>query len=172
MKYKCFNCEKDAIYREYSPDGAYSYFCSFECRNKFHEELHKKGLAYRCLEGMTNLKTKEYELDKGDKMRVEIDCFITEQDEVKVRWNGEAEYFTVHIKENRNAMALYLYFNDEKSIRAFTKSLILGVKEEIKRKNIAQEVKQDEYDAVAEMESEDRYGEDMKRFEELQREER
>ncbi len=102
-------------------------------------------------------------------MRVEIDCFITEQDKVKVRWSGEAEYFTIHIKEDRSKMALYLYFNDEKSIRAFAKSLMLGVKEEIKRKNIEQEVKQDEYDAVAEMEARDRYGEDMKRFEELQR---
>ena len=67
-------------------------------------------------------------------MRVEIDCFITEQDKVKVRWSGEAEYFTIHIKEDRSKMALYLYFNDEKSIRAFAKSLMLGVKEEIKRK--------------------------------------
>ena len=105
-------------------------------------------------------------------MRVEIDCFITEQDKVKVRWNGEAEYFTIHIKEDRGKMALYLYFNDEKAIRAFVKSLMLGVKEEIKRKNIEQEVKQDEYDAVAEMEAEDRYEEEMERFEKSQREER
>lgn len=71
-------------------------------------------------------------------MRVEMDCFITKQDEVKVRWNGEAEYFTIHIKEHRGKTSLYLYFNDEKSIRVFTKSLLLGVKEEIKRKNIEQ----------------------------------
>jgi len=101
-------------------------------------------------------------------MRVEIDCFITEQDKVKVRWNGEAEYFTIHIKEDRGKMALYLYFNDEKSIRAFVKSLMLGVKEEIKRKNIEQEVKQNQYDAIAEMESRDMYGEDMQRFGETQ----
>jgi len=35
-----------------------------------------------------------------------------------------------------------------------------------------QEIKQDEYDAIAEMEAQDRYGEEIQRFEETQREDK